>query len=386
MPRVLRIINRFNLGGPTFNASYLTAYMLPEFETRLIGGSPLPDEAHSGFIPQKLGIEIIEIPEMSRSINPLNDIRAWLKIRKIIRDFKPDIVHTHASKAGALGRSAAIFSGVPVIVHTYHGHVFSGYFSPLKSKIVRGLERTLCRKTDAIVTISKKQYREIVDEFKICDPKKAHIIPLGLDLSRFAESQDIKRTQFRKTFGIADHQIAIGIIGRIVPIKNHKLFVEAVCIAQQKCNHDIVPVIIGDGNEKQSLIDLFDQLRDKNKPEPIFTSWIKDVDEALSGLDIVALTSINEGTPVSLIEAQAASRPVISTNVGGVADCMLNGKSGIVIDDFNKETFADGLFKLANDSDLRKTMGLEGNQFVNHNFSYTRLVDDMKTLYHSLLK
>ena len=385
MPRVLRIINRFNLGGPIYNASYLTAFMAPEFETVLIGGPPLPDESHSGFIPQNLGIEIVEIAEMSRSINPINDLKAWMRIRKIIREFKPDIVHTHASKAGALGRTAAIFCGVPHIVHTYHGHVFSGYFSPIKSQIVQTLEKILCRRSHAIITISKKQYHEIVEEFKICNHKKAHIIPLGLDLNRFSLNQETKRIEFRQKYKIANHQIAIGIIGRLVPIKNHRLFVEAICLAQNISQVEIVPVIIGDGNDKDNLVELFNQIQTEKKSKAIFTSWIKDVDTALPGLDIVALTSLNEGTPVSLIEAQAASRPVITTNVGGVSDCLLDGQSGIIINDFEVETFASGLLKLANDEDLRTKMGEIGKQFVNQKFNYSRLIDDMIKLYLSLL-
>lgn len=385
MPRVLRIINRFNLGGPTYNASYLTAYMAPEFETLLIGGSPLPDEAHSGFIPENLGIEILEIPEMSRSINPFNDLKAWLRIRKIIREFKPDIVHTHASKAGALGRTAAIFCGVPSIVHTYHGHVFSGYFSPTKSMIVRNLEKILCRKTNAIVTISQKQFHEIIEVFHICDPKKAHVIPLGLDLKRFSIDQEVKRKSFRDKYKIAEHQIAVGIIGRIVPIKNHQLFVESICLAQKKSKFDIVPIIIGDGDGKENLISLFAKLQTDDVPKAIFTSWITEVDFALSGLDIVALTSLNEGTPVSLIEAQAASRPVITTNVGGVGDCMIDSQSGIIINDFSPTSFADGLLILTEDEDLREQMGKKGKSFVIEKFSYTRLVDDMKKLYFSLM-
>ena len=251
---------------------------------------------------------------------------------------------------------------------------------------MRTLEKILARKTDAIITISQKQYHEIIEVFEICSPQKAHIIQLGLDLKRFSIDQDNKRKAFRKKYNIADHQIAIGIIGRIVPIKNHQLFVEAICLAQKKSQFEIVPVVIGDGDGKENLISTFEKLQSENVPKAIFTSWITEVDHALAGLDVVALTSLNEGTPVSLIEAQAASRPIITTNVGGVGDCMLDGKSGIIIHDFDATTLATGLVNLADDEILRVQMGIAGKTFVLEKFNYTRLVDDMKKLYHSLLK
>lgn len=386
MPRVLRIINRFNLGGPTFNASYLTAYMAPEFETLLIGGSPLEDEAHSGFIPESLGIRYIEIPEMSRSVNPMNDLKAWLRIRKIIREFKPDIVHTHASKAGALGRTAAMSCGVKTIVHTYHGHVFSGYFPARKSKIVQAIERFLNKRTHAIITISDKQFREITEEFHVAPPEKTYVIPLGLDLQKFGTNIPEKRKSFREKYGIKPDEIAVGIIGRIVPIKNHSMFTRVICDAQNNSKYRIVPVIIGDGEDRQTQEKLFENIRDKNQPKPVFTSWCKDVDVALAGLDIVALTSFNEGTPVSLIEAQAASRPVITTNAGGVKDCVEDGRSGFIIENFDEQKFSETITMLAEDEAKRNKMGAAGQKFANENFNYHQLVNNMKALYNKLLR
>src|SRR6185436_15041835 len=185
MPRILRIINRLNLGGPTYNAALLTKHLAPEFETMLVAGTKMDSEESSEYICQQMGIDFISIPEMSRAINLRKDYTAYQKIKKLIREFKPDIVHTHAAKAGALGRLAAHSMNVPVIVHTFHGHVFHSYFSPLKTKIFLNLERYLAKQSSAIVAISEHQKEELCNKYKIAPSEKFHVIPLGFDLSRF---------------------------------------------------------------------------------------------------------------------------------------------------------------------------------------------------------
>lgn len=386
--KVLRIINRFNLGGPTYNAGYLTRFMGPEYETMLIGGSPLPDEAHSGFILDNMGVAYIEIPEMGRSINPFNDLRAFWKIRSIMKQYKPDIVHTHAAKAGVLGRLAAVWCGVPVVVHTYHGHVFSGYFSGWKTALIKAVERWMARRSSAIITISREQYTQIVVDHAICPASKAHVIPLGFDLQRFAQNQEKNREQFRAKYGIKPHEVAIGIIGRFAPVKNHTLFFDALAILA-KANHQFKALVIGDGNAKSHFLEYTSALKstdsDFENSKVLFTSWIKEMEVAMAGLDIVVLTSVNEGTPVSLIEAQAAGVPIITTNVGGVRDCMLPETTGLLVEDFDSKSIANAMVQLINNPELRAQMGKEGSVYVNAHFSYQRLVADMKRLYKSLL-
>jgi len=389
MPRVLRIINRFNLGGPTYNASYLTRYLAPEFETLLIGGSPQPGEAHSGFIPESLGITYRELTSMSRSVNALRDWQSFTEIRKIIREFRPDIVHTHAAKAGALGRIAARSLGVPVIVHTYHGHVFDQYFSPWKSELVQRAERLLARSTDAIVTISEMQKLDIVQRFRIAPEEKVRVIPLGFDLDRFAVDAEMRRKAFRQKWQLSEHQCAVALIGRFAPVKNHALFIRAFADAK-KTNPKLRAFLIGDGPLRSELKALIESLGLTWSDAPgssdiTFTSWIKNIPEIMPGLDIVALSSLNEGTPVSLIEAQAAGKPVISTDVGGVRDCVLSGESGIICDLNDVPAFAAAMTSLAGDATLRAAMGAEGKTFVFQRFHYTRLVADTRALYHSLL-
>jgi len=391
--KVLRIINRFNLGGPTFNAAYLTKYLEPEFETLLVGGIKYEEEESSEFILEKLGLHPVIIPEMQRSINFKNDKIAYQKLIKIIKEFKPDIVHTHASKAGTLGRLAASKCGVPVIIHTFHGHVFHSYFGKTKTLLYKNIERYLAKKSSKIIAISDIQKKELTEEHKICKPSKMEVVPLGFDLERFQENKLEKRISFRKKYQIKDDEIAIGIIGRLVPIKNHKLFINAISQVKKTSSKKIRAFIIGDGEEKSQLINLLkrielDYVEWNEKQELVtvtLTSWIKDIDWANAGLDIIALTSLNEGTPVSLIEAQAAGVPIITTNVGGIKNIVIEDETALIVDSDSVDLFSEGLLKLVEDEEKRKVMAEKGWEFVQDKFSYNRLTKDMKELYLTLL-
>jgi len=394
MKRVLRIVNRFNLGGPTFNAAYLTKYLSPEYETMLIGGIHEDDEESSEFILNNLGINAIILPEMRRSINGIGDYQAYRKIKKIIKEFKPDIVHTHASKAGMLGRKAAVDLNVPVIVHTFHGHVFHSYFNPIKTRTFIQIERFLASKTDAIIAISQAQKNELRNVFCIAPEDKINVIPLGLDLSRFITNQDEKRYVFRKENFLDDDEIAVAIVGRLVPIKNHQLFVKAIAQAKQKTGKKIRAFIVGDGQSRDEIEALAHKLNlvispngtTTLKPDIRFSSWIKNVDYVYAGVDIVALTSLNEGTPVSLIEAQAAGKPIVSTNVGGIKDISIEGKSILLSENNDEKAFIENFIKLINDNELRAKMKNSARDFILKQFDYHRLVSDVSELYSHLLQ
>ncbi|MBI2268739.1 MAG: glycosyltransferase family 4 protein [Bacteroidetes bacterium] len=393
MPKVLRIINRFNLGGPTYNVAYLTKYLAPEFETLLIGGMKDESEASSDYIVKKLGIDPVIIPSMKRSINPFNDFVAYRELKKIIKDFKPDIVHTHAAKAGTLGRLAAFSCNVPVVVHTFHGHVFHSYFGSFRTTIFKAIERQLARCTTAIIAISDKQKDELANLHKIAPAEKIKVIPLGFDLDRFRENGEQKRTSFRKQYNIDDDEIAVGIIGRLVPVKNHKLFLQAIQYVLNNTTKKVRAFIIGDGEEKPAIIEqaktlklkYFEGSQSSSKAALTFTSWIMDVDWALAGLDILCLTSFNEGTPVSLIEAQAAGKPIVSTNVGGIENIVLEGQTALLAGVEEPEKYCDQLLKLVENDNLRQQFSLKGWNFVKEKFHYTRLISEMQTLYHTLL-
>lgn len=393
MPKVLRIINRFNLGGPTYNASYLTKYMAPEFKTFLLGGHKDDSEENSEYIVHNLGLIPVILPEMRRTINPMKDYAAYSRIKQIIREFKPDIVHTHASKAGALGRRAAHSMGVPVIIHTFHGHVFDSYFSDMRSMMYQRIERNLAKKTTKIIALSEAQKYDLTKKYRICPEDKVEIIPLGFDLNRFRDNMNEKRNQFRFNFSIKDDEIAIGIIGRLVPIKNHVLFLEGLKYAVDHSSKKIKAFIVGDGEEKEYLkqtcetlgLDYVDITNEKREALVTFTSWVRDVDYVNSAMDIIALTSLNEGTPVSLIEAQAAGKPIICTKVGGVENIVNPHKTALFTDTKNPLEFGKNLLKLIEDEKLRSEFSKNGWDFVREKFHVNRLINDMKNLYYRLL-
>lgn len=393
MPRVLRIINRLNLGGPTYNAAYLSKYLPPEFETLLVSGMKDGTEESSEFIVKDLDLHPVYIPDMYRELHPFRDYRSYYKLRKLIEEFKPDIVHTHAAKAGAVGRLAASHSGVKVILHTFHGHVFHSYFNPVKTRMFLEIERYLAKKTTKIITLSEIQCEELTGIYKVAPAEKFQIIPLGFDLEKFWDKQEEKRKKFRQQYNLDDDEIAIGIVGRLVPVKNHALFLRALKIVADKTNRRIRAFIIGDGEERAKIEQLATELNlefnkgDKSRKSILtFTSWVKEIDISNAGMDIIALTSNNEGTPVSLIEAQASGKPVVSTNVGGIENIVINGQTGLLSPVGDEKTFADNLFRLVEGDELRAKMSGLGRAFVEKQFSFRRLCLDMSTLYHSLLE
>lgn len=393
MPKVLRIINRFNLGGPTYNAAYLTKYLPSEYETLLIGGDKEDSEDSSQHILNDLGLNPMIIPEMQRAIRFGNDYAAYKRIKQIIEDFKPDIVHTHASKAGTLGRMAAFSCNVPAVVHTFHGHVFHSYFSKAKTTVFKRIEKRLAIKSSAIVAISDIQKHELGVIHKIAPLDKIEVIPLGFDLNRFQIDLDLKRAKFRREYQITDDEIAIGIIGRLVPIKNHPLFLRGLKYVLENTSKKVRAFVIGDGESREEILSLardlglnFCQSNIEFTVAPLtFTSWIKDIDIVNAGLDIVALSSLNEGTPVSLIEAQAANNPIISTNVGGIENVVLQNETGLLSDIEDQESYNSNLLELVEDDEKRIRMQKRGWTHVKDQYSYQRLVQDVDKLYKRLL-
>jgi glycosyltransferase involved in cell wall biosynthesis len=393
MPRVLRILNRLIIGGPALNATYLTKYKAPEWETMLVIGGKDDHEQDATHLTDRLGLHPVKVEEMKRAIDPAADRKAYNKIKALIKEFKPDVVHTHAAKSGAIGRLAAAACDVPVIVHTFHGHVFHSYFNKVKTQAFIQIERYLARKSSGIIAISEIQKAELADIYRIAPADKINIIPLGFDLDRFAQDQEAKRAGFRQRFDIAEDEIAIGIVGRIVPVKNHSLFVAAIAEVQKRTTQKLRFIVIGDGDMRLPMEEQFRNAgidyayypQDRRHAQAICTSWQTEMDEVFAGLDIIALTSHNEGTPVSLIEAQAANRPVVSTAVGGVANVVKDGEAGFVTPAGEVKAFADALLQLTENAGLRRTFGAYGRSFVQHRFSYQRLVGDMDAYYKKLL-
>lgn len=394
MYKILRIHNRLIVGGPSHNVTLLTAYLSPEFETKLLVGKKDPAEKDATYIADQLGLVPVEIKEMRRSILPFYDIIAYFRIKKIIQEYKPDIVHTHASKSGAVGRLAARSCRVPLIVHTFHGHVFHSYFSPFMSKAIVRFERFFAKRTDAIIAISDSQKHELTEVYKIAPPEKVFTVPLGFNLDKYSIDQDKKKVIFQNKYGFENDEIIVGIIGRLVPVKNHEMFLEMAAIVKSKTNRNIRFAIIGDGESRAGIEKKAEELglsysyyitNPKQKTDVLVTSWETEIDQALAGLDIVVLTSHNEGTPVSLIEAQSACIPVVSTNVGGVEDIVIHGETGFITEVSETDLFAGYVVQLIEDKNLREKMGKSGYENVVKRYSKQRLINDMRNLYLSFL-
>ncbi|MCB0478760.1 MAG: glycosyltransferase [Crocinitomicaceae bacterium] len=384
--KVLRIINRFNLGGPTYNVTFLSRFMSEEFETLLVGGVPDEYETDSLHIPESYGLHPIIIPELKRAINYKEDKKALKKLREIIREFKPDVVHTHASKAGALGRQAAIKENVPVILHTFHGHVFHSYFGKLKTTFYKTVERRLAKKSTRIICISNKQKEEIGSIHKICPPEKIEVIPLGFDLEKFHANKDENRKNVRAKYQLKENEIAIAIIGRLAPVKDHDFFLNVIENLPKESITKIKVFVVGDGELKSEIEEKTNELNSKfGEKRVIMTSWINNIDEFNAGMDIICLTSKNEGTPVSLIEAQASGTPVISTNVGGVQDIIDEGKTGYIIEKGDLNSYVNKLNEMIQDEKMLENMSQNGWNYVKDKFSYARLCADMEKLYKKLL-
>ena len=388
-------MHRINVGGPTHHAAYLTKFLDNDiFETLLISGNLSNGETSGEYILNNYGVKVTYLKSMFRPINLKKDFMAYNEIRHIIKTFKPDIVHTHAAKSGTLGRLAAIHEKVPVIIHTFHGHVFHSYFGFIKTFIYKFIEKYLAKKSTKIIAISELQKKELVRDFKITKDYKVAIINLGFDLTKFSENMILKRKSFRDEFHINENEIAIGIVGRLTHIKNQKFFIEALSVVNKNTSKKIKAFIIGDGEDRELLesvakncdIEYTDNNSITHNKLLCFTSWRKDMDNVYAGLDIVCLTSLNEGTPVTLIEAQAASKPIVSTNVGGVKDVVLENISGLISEKDNFNKFNSNLIELIENDNLRKKMSFEGKNYVLKKFNFNKLVSDIKKLYLKNLK
>jgi glycosyltransferase involved in cell wall biosynthesis len=389
MPKILRIVNRLNIGGPVHNVAYLTKHLAPRFETHLIAGQLGAGEQSAEYLCERLGIKPVYIPTMQRNLGWKQDQTAFKFLRKYIRQFKPDIVHTHAAKAGALGRLAAWLEKVPVIVHTFHGHVFHSYFSKWKTWIFKNIERFLAQRSHAIIAVSDTQKHELANVHKICSADKIKVVYNGFDLEIFNQETDYRRSAFRQKWMLNENDIAIGLIGRMAPIKNYPFFIEV--IAKLIPEYPQLKVfLVGDGEERLKIEAL---LKEKqldfdtgSRPAAVnLTSWQPEIEKVLPGLDIVCLTSKNEGTPVSLIEAQAAGKPVVATDVGGTCDVVKANESGFLIPANDTATFIDKLNLLIQSPEMRFAFGTAGKNFVFNRFTYQRLVADMEKLYNELL-
>lgn len=394
--KILRIIARLNIGGPAIHAILLTEGLdKSRFESSLVCGSLDKEEGDMSYFAFEKKVKLISIPELKRQVHFLDDIVAFSRIYRAIKNVKPDIIHTHTAKAGALGRLAGIlyncfnpFARKKIMfVHTFHGHIFEGYFNKFRTQLFILIEKFLAIFTTKVITVSDSVKNELM-VLHICPENKIKVIPLGLELERF----------FKIPTSSDNVVLNIGIVGRLVPIKNHRLFLEAATkVIVDNPNIKLRFKIIGDGELRGDLEEYVHKLNIAEQVD--FLGWQKDLVNVYANLDIVALTSINEGTPASLIEAMAAGRAVVATDVGGVNDLLgveattgikpnANFKvleRGIIVKPGDFFSFANALRLVLENNELRKKMGTLARDFVKTRFTRERLIKDMDDLYSRLL-
>jgi len=285
-----------------------------------------------------------------------------------------------------LGRKAAKACNVPIIIHTFHGHVFHSYFGKTKTNLFKAIERNLAKKSDSIIAISSIQKEELTKTHKICSPEKVKVIPLGFDLEPFHLKRINSRESERMKWELKTDDVAIAIVGRLAPVKNHDFFLNVITDVLGKTTKSVKVFIVGDGSEREKIELRVKEINSVYNNRIKLTSWISDIGEFNSAMDIVCLTSNNEGTPVSLIEAQAGSIPVITTDVGGVRDIVLEGDTGFIVDVNDKETYVSRVLELVEDENKRELMSQNGWNFVQDKFHYKTLVGNMDQLYKDLLE
>ena len=378
--RVVRVLTRLNIGGPAYHAILLTAGTEARYPTLLVTGSVGTAEGDMTDIAVAHDIPLMKIPELGRNISPMNDLRVLWKLWILCRCLKPEIVHTHTAKAGALGRLAAWLAGVPIRVHTFHGHVFHGYFGPFKTALFLIIERYLARMTTRIIAISPRQAADIQKYLKVPADRIA-VMPLGLELDRFTQDDaDTLRAEFRDDIAVHD-EIVIVVVGRLTSIKNQTLAISALPLLRQ-ADSQFILAVVGGGEDEQALKKLAESLGVADRVR--FLGWRHDMAAVYYGSDIVALTSDNEGTPVCLIEALACGKPVVATAVGGVPDLLREGALGLLVPPGDVEAFVSAMVSLI-DLSAREHIARGGPQDVRVRFDISRLVTDIEQLYDTLL-
>jgi len=376
--RILRVITRLNIGGPARHVVLLNAALDDglAFRSTLVAGTTGPHEGSMLDFAHAHGVEPILVPSLGREISPLDDLLSLARLVQLVRATRPDVVHTHMAKAGSLGRLAAHLCGVPLIVHTYHGHVFHGYFSPAKTRLVVGIERALGLLTDRIIALGAGQRDEIAG-YGVAPPAKLVPIPLGLELDAFLDAEH-ERGALRRELGISPQTPVVGIVARLVPIKAHEVFFAAAAIVHARLPQAQF-LVIGDG-ERRAELEAFvagHGLREHVR----FVGWRADMPRVYADLDVVALTSRNEGSPVSLIEALAAGRPVVSTAVGGVPEVVIGDQTGLLVPPDEPAAFAEALLGLLADPQRAEQLGQAGRRHVYPRYDSSRLIDDVRRLY-----
>ena len=388
--RVMRLIARLNVGGPAIHATLLTQELDPaRFQSQLVTGV---EASHEGNMidlmmaaSQALGetrerIEPLILPNLGREISPPHDLRTLSQLVRLMRRKRPHIVHTHTAKAGFVGRLAARIARVPVVVHTFHGNIFQGYFSPAKTRLFVGIERSLARSTDRIIVLSEQQKQEILG-LGIGRAAQFETIPLGLDLKPFLDAARW-RGELKAELGLSGQTPLVGVVARLVPIKAVHLFLEAAALVLKQ-HPDAIFAIVGDGELRTPLEA---QARELGLDKSVrFLGFRADLPRIYADLDCVVLCSLNEGLPVAIIEALSAARPVVSTDVGSVGNLVSSSQTGLLVPTRDASALAQGISTVLDAPDAAASWGEAGRDRVYPALSIDRLVGDIDALYTRLL-
>lgn len=383
---MLRVIARLNVGGPALHVAYLSAGLQERgYETTLVAGELARGEESMAFVAESRGVEVRAVSELRRQVSPFRDVVAAFRLAGLIRSTRPDVVHTHTAKAGAVGRVAVVLSGIrprPVVVHTFHGHVLRGYFGPLTAWGFRLLERILARTTDALVAVSP-QVRDDLVRLGVAPADKFVVVRLGIELEERVGGNGDARERTRRLLGIPDDRFVVGWMGRMTAVKR----TDDVLLALKGLHERGVPAalcLVGDGPDRDQLEERAHEL---GIARDCFSLGYQDaVADWYAAFDAMILPSANEGTPVSVIESLAAGRPVVATDVGGVSDVVRDGVDGFLVEAADVDALADRLQELAADPERRRAMGEAGRERVLHRYAVARLVDDVDRLYRALLE
>jgi glycosyltransferase involved in cell wall biosynthesis len=383
--KILRVIARLNMGGPALHVAYLTEGLTKRgYDTTLVSGSLARGEDSMAFVADAHGVQVVRIDELGREISPLRDLLATIRLAKLIRRERPQILHTHTAKAGTVGRVAALLAGSrkpPIIVHTFHGHVLRGYFGPLRSLFFRLLERRLAAGTTALIAVSP-QVRDDLVALGVAPRERFVVIRLGIELDERVAPELNGRGESRRYLGIPGDRFAVGWIGRMTAVKR----TDDVLIAFKRLRDggvDALLCMVGDGPDRLQLEQRAHELGVARNT--VFLGYQEDVAPFYAAFDALVLPSGNEGTPVSVIEALAAELPVVATRVGGVPDVVRDGEDGFLVEAGATDDLADRLAQLAGDPALRARMGKQGRERVLPRYAVERLVEDIDELYRSLL-
>jgi glycosyltransferase involved in cell wall biosynthesis len=382
--RVLRVIARLNVGGPALHVTYLARGLAARgYETTLVAGDVARGEESMAFVAEHAGVEIVRLPGLSRELAPLRDAVAAVRLARIIRQVRPDVVHTHTAKAGAVGRTAALLSGLrrrPVVVHTFHGHVLRGYFGRTGTLVFRAIETLLARATDRLVAVSPEVRDELVG-LGVAPASKFSVIRLGIELEPRV-SFDGDPIEVRRRLGIEADRFVVGWFGRMTAVKRTDDLL-ATLAALRARRVDALLLLVGDGDDREHLEQHAHDLGLARSC--LFLGYQEGVAAWYAICDAVVLTSASEGTPVTIIEALAAARPVVATAVGGVPDVVVDGETGFLVPPGDTQAIAERLELLAGDPALRASMGATGRERVLRRYSVDRLVGDVDALYRELL-